>query len=889
MERSSEAQSNRRQHENGGSCGVYADMNAVDFIGQSVFYTSKKYAEIRPLVEKVVANRLTERDLDEFVDAIAPLGTLTHAGARTEAPSSAGLSASMIYPPESNATRVKAIRRISETRNLALIKQAPAIELTEGLNIFYGHNGDGKTTLYRAIANCLGLSDHSLDNIAVDVAQPPQIQLVVEDMQGNRLDLTWPSDNPVCLDPVKLFDANVCIALVQVDQDTMFSLVHLKQEYFALLGDALNALSLKVDERSQLISGRLQTSIETIRTVVPALYNVLSSLDSTHLEKASISEDERKALKELEARLQALEKDELAGRITTLANDIDRVEEILSSLSQPTIDLKGGASNWELVCTESYFERITRLIEGFNRDAALLDQRASTLGRFVTQGWLKNTFWRRFVTTALEFIRSLGPLEQETYRKHKCPYCQQPLTPESQGLLAAYQDTLGGAKKTLDTTEAQITGILSDVAERTRKHTEIPYKESLISEEAKCLKGGEVLRLSRILDTLNQVTTNLATKSPVAVAPEESENISVAFAHYRKWRDALLAQKDSYESMARNKVEEANKLCLQIKPLKQCQLLVDNRLLVREYLFLRGVLANLTVFRDFLTEAKRQESVLATQFSGQMTMREFQKALDREYDYLAFQKPRRFALDCRTSAGCTKRVYRIGDRHFRDILSEGEQKQHALADFFAQVELEGYVGVLILDDPVNSLDERNTERVARRLVDLSQRPGNQVIVFTHNIFFLNSLIEITHDDKVVHLSKNADEIMVFPGVQLGSESLLKRGRKQIQERMDILERDAQPNEDVLRAIYDLLSRHIETTVEVSLLKEVVGRYRPNVRIQSLPKVQWNDAVVGKLVELYNRTSRKGTRHSQPLPVPAPTKDECLTDAKEILDLVKSLQ
>jgi len=863
-------------------------MNAVDFIRQSVFYTSNKYIEIRPLAEKVVTNQLTERDLDGVVDAVAPLGTLTHAGTRAEAPSSSDLSASTIHSPESVSTRVKTIRQISETHNLALIKQAPAIELTEGLNIFYGHNGDGKTTLYRAIANCLGLSDHSLENIGVDVAQPPQIQLVAEDMQGNRLDLTWPSDNPVCLDPVKLFDANVCIALVQFDQDTMFSLVHLKQEYFALLGDALNALSLKVDERNQLIAGLLQTSTETIREVVPALYDALPSLDSTQLENASISEDERKALKELEAGLQALERDELPGRITTLANDIDRVQEILSSLGQPTIDPKSGASNWDLVCTESYFERITKLIDEFNRDSTLLDERTSTLGRFVTRGWLKSSSWRKFITAVLDFIRSLGPLEQETYRKHKCPFCQQPLTPESRELLAAYEDTLGDVKKALDTTEAQIAGILADVEERTRKLKAIPYKEPLISEEAKCLKGSEVFSLPRILDTLSQVTTNLATRSSVAAAKEEFENITVAFVHYRKWRDALLVQKDSYESMVKNKVEEANGLRLQIKPLKQRELLVDNRVLVREHLSLRGAAAKLTVFRDFLTEAKRQESVLATQFSGQMTMRGFLKALDREYDYLAFQKPRRFALDCRTSAGSTKRVYRIGDKRFRDILSEGEQKQHALADFFAQVEVEGYAGVLILDDPVNSLDELNTERVARRLVDLSQRPGNQVIVFTHNVFFLNSLIEITHDDKVVHLSKNADEITVFPGVQLGSEGLLKRGRKQIQEKVDTLARDPRPNEDILGAIYDLLSRHIETAVEVSLLKEVVGRYRPNVRIQSLPKVQWNDATVGKLVELYNRTSRKGTRHSQPPSVPAPTKDECLADAKEILDLVKSL-
>jgi energy-coupling factor transporter ATP-binding protein EcfA2 len=863
-------------------------MNAVDFIRQSVLCRSGKYAQIRPLVEKVLTDRLTENDLKGLVDTIAPLGTSLHVGVPTEPQPALSLSVSTVNASEPAPTKIKTVRGISETRNVALIKQTPPIELTEGLNIFYGHNGDGKTTLCRAISNCLGLSDHSLDNVVVNIAQPPRVQLVVEDAQGKKLVLAWPSNIPVLLDPVRLFDAELCLALVQDDQDMTFSLAHLKQEYFALLGDALRDLSTAVEERRRLISESLRVSVETIEKTVSDLAGMLPSLVSTQVESASVSEEERKTLKKLEANLQSLEKNELPGKVTTLSSDINHADEILGSLGQPIRDRDGDISDWELTCTESYFQRARTLIDTFNQDSVLLDTRTSTLGRFVPQAWLKHRTWRTFVAAARDFIHSLGSPEQETYRKDKCPYCQQTLTGDSRELLAAYEDVLGDVKSRLDGTTTQIIGVLNDVAARIQKVKTIPYKELLISEEAKCLRGGEVLRLANVLDTLNRLTTSLTTKTAVAVTSQELEDIAAAFSHYRKWRDALIVQRDSYESMAKNKVEEASKLRLQIKPLKHRQLIVDNRVLLRQYLSFRERLTKLNNFRDFLTEAKRQESLLATQFSSQMTIREFQKALDREYDSLGFRKPPKFALECKTSVGSTKRVYTIGDRQFRDVLSEGEQKQHALADFFAQIELEGYSGPLILDDPVTSLDELNTERVARRLVDLNRDRGNQIIVFTHNVFFLNSLLEITHEDKVVHLSKSTDEITVLPGVQLGSESLLKRARNQIQERLNVVEQDAQPNEDALRAVYDLLSRYIETAVEISLLKEVVGRYRPNVRIQSLPRVRWNDAAVGKLVELYNRTSRKGTRHSQPLPVPAPTKDECLRDAEEVLDLVKSL-
>ena len=70
-----------------------------------------------------------------------------------------------------------------------------------------------------------------------------------------------------------------------------------------------------------------------------------------------------------------------------------------------------------------------------------------------------------------------------------------------------------------------------------------------------------------------------------------------------------------------------------------------------------------------------------------------------------------------------------------NILSEGEIKAVALALILSDLELKEKKNPLILDDPVNSLDNNIIRRFASRLIKLD----NQVILFTHNIWLTNAI------------------------------------------------------------------------------------------------------------------------------------------------------
>ena len=73
-----------------------------------------------------------------------------------------------------------------------------------------------------------------------------------------------------------------------------------------------------------------------------------------------------------------------------------------------------------------------------------------------------------------------------------------------------------------------------------------------------------------------------------------------------------------------------------------------------------------------------------------------------------------------------------------DVLSKGEQKALALADFLAEVTTVPAASPVVFDDPITSMDYRRIHEVADRVLALAK--DHQIIVFTHNIWFAAELL-----------------------------------------------------------------------------------------------------------------------------------------------------
>ena len=116
-------------------------------------------------------------------------------------------------------------------------------------------------------------------------------------------------------------------------------------------------------------------------------------------------------------------------------------------------------------------------------------------------------------------------------------------------------------------------------------------------------------------------------------------------------------------------------------------------------------------------------------------------------------------------------LYLKNNKDVKTILSEGEQKGVALSLFLAERQMQQTKNPIILDDPVNSLDHLITAHLMERLSQLD----NQVIIFSHHILLLNSLIGLN----AVHLcginqrsscNKQSKHLYIYKVMSLGKTS-----------------------------------------------------------------------------------------------------------------------
>ena len=204
-----------------------------------------------------------------------------------------------------------------------------------------------------------------------------------------------------------------------------------------------------------------------------------------------------------------------------------------------------------------------------------------------------------------------------------------------------------------------------------------------------------------------------------------------------------------------------------------------------------------------------------------------------------------------------------------DILSEGEQKVIALADFLAEASLKQKGAPLVFDDPVNSLDYRRLHVVAR-LVELSEH--RQVIVFSHNIWFVTELL--SHFEKnrqacsYFDVSENQDEHGI---VTPGSDPRIDTP-KQREGKINNLIQEAKKKSDkviqnaLLEKAYEEFRGMCEVVVEQELFRGVTQRYQPHVAMTKLPQIHADrlKAAITIILPIYEKCCRVIASHSQPL-------------------------
>lgn len=201
------------------------------------------------------------------------------------------------------------------------------------------------------------------------------------------------------------------------------------------------------------------------------------------------------------------------------------------------------------------------------------------------------------------------------------------------------------------------------------------------------------------------------------------------------------------------------------------------------------------------------------------------------------------------------------------VLSEGEQKVLALADFLAEARLAGITAPVIFDDPVSSLDHRRINEVAERVARLAE--GNQVIIFTNDILFATTLLGLFEQSKRCAYFQITDEDGkgkvtratgprwdTLNGIKGKINDTIQAAKQQEGEARDAL----------VRVGYGWLRSWCEVFTETELLQGVTQRYQPNVGMTRLPNINTDKLgeIIPKVTEVFEEACRFIDGHSQPL-------------------------
>jgi energy-coupling factor transporter ATP-binding protein EcfA2 len=761
---------------------------------------------------------------------------------------------------------------------------AKPLKLKAGLNIFYGKNGAGKSSIYNALCSIFGKDKKVHPNLE-EQGTDTFCTIKYANQAEEEVDLRWDIGTPNPNSTTMIFDGQIAQVLVDSDQDNKFEIAHLKLEYFAYLHNLYEKVDRALQQSLATIQAQIQAVEQSNQDALGFLFN--KSIDElTTISTITLSATEEARLKEIEANLETLSKDNPEAVVKNLTATRDKITDILKSFGSKDVT----SGEWQMKHTREKLNVLNERIRVFNETKKVLEEGGvNKLSKLIPSEWVQNSLWTTFIAKSIEFTESLDDASRHQYANDNCVYCQQKLaTHDSKKLVEAYHEITAEHKIKLEEEKIAIEGIANTI-ENTyiTKLGGITDINTSITAELDATKTATLTTIeSTALKTIYiGIKHSIAGFKAVSVTNEELATLSSFYATYTELERNFSEKIAELTTAIASRATTVKTLTDEVELLRQKSVIKNNSTIILNYLNAKKKQKELTDKISNISSIKQATSMQETSFAKVASLLEFKACLDQEHKHFNFTPPSFWNIKTVTPGGVNKRSYSLADKRLADIFSEGERKLHALADFFAQCEVNKYKGVYIFDDPVNSLDEDNIVRVAKRIMKLAE-DGNQVIIFTHNLYFLNSLSNNVADD-VLNISKNTSskevEIRTVKLDEVGKQ--LKTKFENITEQMKQLESVSHPSAIQIGAIYDLMSGYIEEYVEKKLLCNVVSRYRVNIRMTSLSNLSTTISTqkLQVITELYESTSRGGNRHDRPEDAADPTYEQLKVDIKNLTD------
>jgi ABC-type histidine transport system ATPase subunit len=289
---------------------------------------------------------------------------------------------------------------------------------------------------------------------------------------------------------------------------------------------------------------------------------------------------------------------------------------------------------------------------------------------------------------------------------------------------------------------------------------------------------------------------------------------------------------------------------------------------------------NLPTAREYVRRAKRAQQLeklsrrISSGAAKQLTLQSklaSEDLVNKNFESLFVEECERLrapsvALQFQGRSGQAQRKKVVASYRPSSVLSEGEQKVLALADFLAESRMRSSTAPLVFDDPVTSLDYRRLDEVAARIQSLAET--HQVIVLTHNIMFASALISTRQNKKLrvkIYEVRDGGEVkgILAPDVEPRLDTPAELAKRINMKLQQIPSAEAMVQDALIKETYDLIRAWCEAFVEQELLQNVTQRYRNNIMMTRLSKIDSTrlDAAIAVVGPLFERACERMTGHS----------------------------
>jgi len=782
-------------------------------------------------------------------------------------------SLTIIKPSYSPTEKQIELDSLSDITGVNRLAKNQRIEFSKNITVIYGENGTGKTG-YSRILKTLGFSYDVNKTILPNIylSDEPQSAKVDFKSNGDYKTFTWNgTNNDSELQNISVFNSN-CVQISLKDRNLIVSPMgfHLFQLVSEELNELMQLLSIKITTHPTNLRWRDNLTIGTTQynyinslsanSTVNEL-TVLSNFTPEHQTTLTAKETE---LANLNIKLMQNEIQEMRSQIQDLNRLIEKIQKVQNILSETNL----------------------QTLINYNKEISELENRTHSGIKEIAEqqgiAFYQTDEFNNFIKAADNYINIINKPEYPD-EESICVYCLQPLGNSAKELLKSYR-------------------ILLNDRTQERLNTLRVKKENLIQ-------------------LISEIETNLTLNQPcfgvnehqVAIQPNELTDYNHKLGTYKNaFITCSIAQDDSFifdyqtvleflisKRTAINEIlNQKSDMLLNIAIVETTLKKDINELKDRKYLSekvdeVKIAIKNHEIVKILNSNANSfNTSTISRRTSTareELLQQKFEDIFKNEMKALR-QANISINLKFVTDRGSSKITQNISNHTITDILSEGEQKAIALAEFLAELQLDNTKAPVVFDDPVNSLDHNIIDEAARRLLKLSSE--RQVIVFTHSILLFNSFLYFKKEHSFESLSckfYNSKNEFQITGIITESEEEINKVRSYISKINSIINNTPKDRSeaDIAEDGYGFLRSAIELLVEHEIFQGTVKRYQKNVALTNFVKVDGVslDAHKNKLNEIFERCCGFIKGHSNPIEIHNdPTVSELKQDFEEFIQI-----